>query len=382
MKTNHRWILTATLFAGLVARPALADKQLDTNAPAIIPPSTTIAPAPAPDIMATNTPAPSKPAKKHTKKHITKAKTAHKKAAAPEISVPLTPGPATVSARHVNVRGKPTIYSEVLAHLTNGEPVTVIEEITRENPKADDPNIWAKIVLPGTANLWVSAQFVDTNKTVTVKKLNLRTGPGENYSVAGTLNKGDVINDIGGTNGWIEIQPTTNAYAFVAAAYLKQETAAPAETNAAPAEIIPPVPPTQTSVAEAGQVAPPPAEAPANTTMPPASAIPITTDTNNTDVGTVQPEATNAPAEVEPPQPRIVEREGIVRRTFSIIAPSTFELVNPDTGRTVNYLYTNSKELDLTRYKGLHIIVTGEESLDERWQNTPVITIQKIQVLD
>jgi hypothetical protein len=86
---------------------------------------------------------------------------------------------------------------------------------------------------------------------------------------------------------------------------------------------------------------------------------------------------TNAPVE-----PRIVEREGIVRRTFSIIAPTSFELVNPDTGRTVNYLYTSSKELDLSRYKGLHIIVTGEEALDERWKNTPVITIQKIQVLD
>ena len=32
--------------------------------------------------------------------------------------------------------------------------------------------------------------------------------------------------------------------------------------------------------------------------------------------------------------------------------------------------------------KGLKIVVTGEEALDERWGNTPVITIQKIQVLE
>jgi hypothetical protein len=44
-------------------------------------------------------------------------------------------------------------------------------------------------------------------------------------------------------------------------------------------------------------------------------------------------------------------------------------------------LYTASRELDLSRYKGLRIIVTGEESLDERWRSTPIITIQTIIVL-
>ena len=72
----------------------------------------------------------------------------------------------------------------------------------------------------------------------------------------------------------------------------------------------------------------------------------------------------------------------MVRGTFSIQAPTHFELVSPDTGRIINYLYTTSVQLDLSRYKGLRIIVTGEEGLDERWRNTPVITIQKIQVLD
>ena len=47
-----------------------------------------------------------------------------------------------------------------------------------------------------------------------------------------------------------------------------------------------------------------------------------------------------------------------------------------------NLRAATSTNLDLSRYKGLHIIVTGEEGLDERWKNTPVITIQRIQVLD
>ena len=37
--------------------------------------------------------------------------------------------------------------------------------------------------------------------------------------------------------------------------------------------------------------------------------------------------------------------------------------------------------LDISRYYGRHIIVNGQEGLDERWVNTPVLTIQKIYVV-
>ena len=110
---------------------------------------------------------------------------------------------------------------------------------------------------------------------------------------------------------------------------------------------------------------------------------------------TEPPAVTNAPAESatttnepapavaeEPPPKRIVDREGIVRGTFSIQAPTHFELYSPETGRTIDWLYTPSPNLDLRRYKGLRIVVTGEEAIEERWGNTPVITIQKIQVLE
>ncbi|HWH68871.1 MAG TPA: hypothetical protein VNT26_05770, partial [Candidatus Sulfotelmatobacter sp.] len=84
----------------------------------------------------------------------------------------------------------------------------------------------------------------------------------------------------------------------------------------------------------------------------------------------------------EPPPKRIVQREGVVRGTRSIQAPTRFELFSPETGRAIDYLYTTAPDLDLRRYKGMRIIVTGEEGLEERWGNTPVITIQKLQVLE
>src|SRR5262249_36298155 len=136
-------------------------------------------------------------------------------------------------------------------------------------------------------------------------------------------------------------------------------------------------PPSATTVNEPPPVAAPPTEPP---TVPP----PATTETTTAPATTNPPPAETAATETkpEPPPPRIVQREGFVRGTFSIQAPTHYELVSPENGRHINYLYTTSPDLDLSRYKGLRIIVTGEEGLDERWRNTPVITIQKIEVVD
>jgi hypothetical protein len=97
----------------------------------------------------------------------------------------------------------------------------------------------------------------------------------------------------------------------------------------------------------------------------------------------VTPETAPPPPVVEEPPPkRVVSHEGVVKSTWSIQAPTKFALVDPDTGTTVNYLYTSSTNLDLRRWKGHRIIATGEEGLDRRWTNTPVITIQRIQVVE
>jgi hypothetical protein len=84
----------------------------------------------------------------------------------------------------------------------------------------------------------------------------------------------------------------------------------------------------------------------------------------------------------EPLPKRVVQREGIVRGTGSIQAPTHFALVSPFNGKLINYLYSNSETLDLRRYKGFRIIVTGEEAIEERWGNTPVITIQELQLVE
>lgn len=290
---------------------------------------------------------------------------AAKKAAAELRSTPLVPGPASVIATNVNVRGRAGLIGEVLTKISQGDNVTVLEEIILKRSKDDEPSAWAKINLPAGAHVWVNTTFVDeATKTVKVKKLNLRGGPGENYSVIGTLEKGAVVKDIQTKGAWLEIEPPAGTFAFVAAQYLKQEA------PAAPAPVPTPEPaPAPVIVPEPTPVVTTPTETPVATPTP-APSLPVIT-----------PDPAHTPTD-EPAPPRIVQHEGIVKGAWSIQAPTRFALVDPQTKKTINYLYTTSTNLDLRRYKGLHIVVTGEEGLDKRWKNTPVITIQRIQVVE
>jgi hypothetical protein len=70
-----------------------------------------------------------------------------------------------------------------------------------------------------------------------------------------------------------------------------------------------------------------------------------------------------------------------LKGSVSIQAPTYFELRALDTGRTIDYVYSPSTNLVLKDFKGKRIIVTGEELLDERWQNTPVIVVDALQTV-
>ena len=354
------------------------------------------APGPA---ASTNAPAAPTVKKKSVKKKSVRRNRNPSAARGPRVAplelrtVPLVPGPAVVIANHVNVRAQARLRSEVIGHLTRDQAVTVIEEITLNNSAADEPSAWAKIALPAGTHAWVSSTYIDAaTKTVKATRLNLRAGPGENYSVLGRLARGAAVTVIGAKGDWTEIEPPASAFAFVAAQFLKQEAGAPATAAAAapaPATTAPAVAETTTSAPPRPVTTePPPIETPAPAPLA-AATVPEPAAPANT--APAAPATITAPAQVpvpvpetttqEPPEPRIVSHEGIVRGMTSIQAPSNFELVSPDNGKTIDYLYTTSKELDLRRYKGLHIIVTGQEGLDERWGHTPVLTIQRIEVL-
>lgn len=307
----------------------------------------------------------------------------------------------TIRANRVNVRGKPTMFSEVITQLKESEAVTILEEIKLAKPKLGEPTNWVKIKMPVNTPVWVNAAYVDpANKTVSSPKLNVRAGPGENFSVVGVLGRGDSVKEIRVVDDWMEIETPESAYGFVAAEYLNKEGGAPAlivEAPAAPgpAPAAPQIePPTVTTLAP-----PPPI---------PAQNVPIESvkEPEEPAVGqaieapplpapsAIQQTTTPPPTETQPlplpaiappvPRPadtlirRVVTREGIVRGSGSIQAPTSYELASVENRKTLNFLLSPTTNIVVKTYRGQRVLVTGEEFIDSRWPLTPVLQIETL----
>jgi uncharacterized protein YgiM (DUF1202 family) len=360
MKTNC-WLILGML----MATGALA--QDNTNAlPPIPAPIVSPALEVATPVVAETNAAAAKPV--NPKKHHA----APKRAPLVEPTVALMPGPAEVTVSNLNVRGQAGLKGEVIGHLTKGEVVTVVSQVNLDKHPMGEPAQWAKIMLPASTKIWVNANFIHVaTKTVLPKKLNLRAGPGENYSVLGTIEHGTVVNETDRKGSWVQIESPTNASAFVAAMYLKQEASGSIAANPAPSTETEPAPtPMPTPVAETQPIVTEPN--PASAGMETNSPAPAVSDVN-TSVSLVN---------TNPPPPRVVSHEGVVGSSGSLIAPTAYVLYDPATSKEINFLYTTSTNLDISRYYGMRIVVTGEEALVERWPDTPLLTIQRIQVLE
>ena len=380
MKMKYWLILAAALSAGVALEQVYADDQ-----PGSSPGNTNTSGSPAPE----------KPKKKKlfgSKKTPTPAKKTATAASEPAKPAPVVAGPAVVSQPNVNVRGKAAINSEVITRLKRGDRVTVLA-LVEKKAKEDEPGKWAKVALPTNAAVWVNASFINAgDKTVMPKKLNLRSGPGENYSVVGDLPKGAAIKEIETKGDWMKIEPPASAYGFVAAHLL---SSAPAASATPPpmvvAAIEPPKPPPTETVVAAPIVPVPAAEPVVPRANPPVAPPPAVTPPPVTPPPPAPPAetvATPTPAPAAPAQPveeilvkRIVSREGVVKRTGSIQAPTYFALQSLDTGKMINYLYSPSTNVVLKDLMGKRILVTGEEVLDERWPNTPVINVDTLQAV-
>src|SRR5438094_3190822 len=184
MKKECWLIFSALLSTSLLAQQATTPTSpAPIETPAAAPSVTNAAPAAA----GTNASS-AKAAKKKTKKAAKPAAGRKKDAAAELKSVPRVAGPAMGIASNVNVRGRAGLKGEVIGRITKDQPVTVLEEITLKRSGPDEPSAWAKILLPTNIHVWVNSSFIEpTNKTVRPKKLNLRGGAGENFSVLGIL---------------------------------------------------------------------------------------------------------------------------------------------------------------------------------------------------
>lgn len=333
-----------------------------------------------------------------------------------------------VTRDRVNVRGQPSVFSEVLTQLHKGDKVIILEEITHAKTKEGDLTNWFKIALPRGVPVYVNALYINTNfMTVIPNRLNIRAGRGEEYSILGRMEKGTPVKVVKSYGDWLEIEPPTNAYAFIATEFVekkpviveepKPQPATPVTVKSAeetkPAEVTKPAetakPAEPTKPAEetpkqepAKEQTPPPQEKKETQPAPgqkPVVLEPTVITTENRPLVKQEAEAKERvlaliqgrepgkPAQVttnvevakqEEPAvpPRIVTREGYVKWTLNIQAPSSYVLETLDTKKVINYLY--STNISLKEFKGKRVLVTGKEAIDKRWPNTPVLTIDTI----
>jgi SH3-like domain-containing protein len=378
-------LIAAALSTGCLAQEALADEQLDPSPK----------PAGAPDtVPLSQTQKKSKGSKKGSASKVSNAPMA------PAVA-PAKGDMAVPRQNNVTVRGRTSINSEMVARLKKDDKVKVLDEITLKNPKGDEPAKWLKVSLPVSAAVWVNTAFIDANsKAVVPKQLNMRSGPSENYPVIGRVPKGTVVKTIDTKGEWTKIEAPDAAYGCVAAHLLTKEPAStsPTTTTTVPPTIaandnskppfVPPVNPPQPIQVE--PVRPPevavvnPAPITPTPLPPPVAPAPVVPPpVTPTTPPVVAPEALTRPEEPaeDPNAKRIVTREGIVRRSVSIQAPSFFVLENLN-GKPIDYLHSSSTNVSLKNFFGKHIIVTGEELLDERWPNTPVISVDTLEQLE
>ena len=120
---------------------------------------------------------------------------------------------------------------------------------------------------------------------------------------------------------------------------------------------------------------------------------------NPEDVEEVKPESTAVvkKKELPVPPPRIVTREGKIKRRFfrSPKAPSRYELVD-ENGRTLNYLFSSEdgplKVADdgdepitfgrlMNMLRNRKVVLTGVEAVDPRWPSLPLLDVRTLKTI-
>lgn len=107
-----------------------------------------------------------------------------------------------VKNKGANVRAGDNLNFEKLCQLEKGDPVRIV----------DKRYSWFEIMLPKTASIYIKNDYVDVdteNRVGIVNGLNvnLRAGPGTNYSILGQVSNPEELDVVIEENGWYKIIP-------------------------------------------------------------------------------------------------------------------------------------------------------------------------------
>ena len=350
------------------------------------------------------------------------------------------PKSGKVTADRVNVRARASLIGERVTQLRKEDTVTVLATVKIDPPKEGEPAEWLKIAMPAGGQTWVHMAFVKEGK-VTANKLNVRAGGSERFSIVAHLAKDDEVKEKRTSGDWIEIEHPEGAHAFVAASFVEiggvaetveeektestenRETTEVTETTETTEESTEKVEETNeetTEVTETTEEKPAntesieettkTTEAPTTNDMPdvPEPEVVVVeegADTNKPPTGNPEdaeeikpdPAPVTTKKELPVPPPRIVTREGKIKRRFfrSPRAPSRYELVD-EKGRTLNYLFSSDEtplkvaddeeepitfERLMNMLRNRKVILTGVEAVDPRWPSLPLLDVHTLKTV-
>jgi len=115
-----------------------------------------------------------------------------------------------VTGDRVNLRAKADLNAEVLESAMRGEEMVCLEQT----------NGWVAVQPPESLDFWVAAEYVQ-NGVVQPEKLNVRSGPSQNYSVVAVVNKGDTLSLRGEFNEWLKIAPPSGSRVWISADFVE-----------------------------------------------------------------------------------------------------------------------------------------------------------------
>lgn len=170
---------------------------------------------------------------------------------------------------------------------------------------------WTAIAPPDRLSVWLNKDFIEGNRVV-AKSIQVRSGPGVQFDVVGTLERGAPVMPRGEDGDWAQIAPPSSTTFWVKTADLSEirpqttpirEVATVTKPAPAPATPAPaPAPQPAPTPAPAPQPAPQPAPEPPPVTQPVPAPVP-------------QPTTTATPVQVAPSIPHAPAPQPAVRPT-------------------------------------------------------------------
>jgi|TARA_B100001971_G_scaffold182132_1_gene179269 SH3-like domain-containing protein len=284
---------------------------------------------------------------------------------------------AKVKANLLNVRGGAGEHFPILGKLSAGATVHLSGQRKEK---------WVELFAPANTTVYVAAQFVlrkEVNEgvieipfdgVVEVPSTPLPVNPPSKPIGPATSVSPPTV---GRTTPTAPTTPPETIVTIPAEAFgqpnglsiggvpIKRATTPKLTAKVQPSPAIPPTPTPQ------------PAE-----TVKPSKPVPTLKPVEPTKVAeansNLPPASTEKPGTNEPPI-RIVTREGYVRRTLEIQAPSGYVLEHIESGKKINYLLLNHPTLKLNWFIGKRVLVSGQEAIDARHANTPVLKVKTLK---